>query len=104
MYVLVNFGFKLNISFCIPGQIEHKYAFIEKAGLPPDVRMTLIGHSMGSYVILRLMKKLKMESNVEASAAYFLFPMIERMAETPNGSSFFFQHVSLIISYEMLLL
>ena len=67
--------------------------------------MTLIGHSMGSYVILRLMKKLKMESNVEASAAYFLFPMIERMAETPNGSSFFFQHVSLIlfdICYERL--
>jgi len=82
--------------YSLEGQIEHKYAFIEKAALPPDVRMTLIGHSMGSYVILRLMKKLKMESNVEASAAYFLFPMIERMAETPNGSSFFFQHLSVL--------
>jgi len=76
--------------YSLEGQIKHKLDFLETAELPPDSEITLIGHSMGCHVILQAMKK--RAHNIKA--AYFLFPMIERMAQTPQGSTFFFQHLS----------
>ncbi|XP_040586708.1 lipid droplet-associated hydrolase [Mesocricetus auratus] len=63
------------------GQIEHKLAFL-RAHVPKDVKLILIGHSIGSYIALRLMKHVP---ELPVIHTFLLFPTIERMAETPNG-------------------
>ncbi|EGW08216.1 UPF0554 protein C2orf43-like [Cricetulus griseus] len=63
------------------GQIEHKLAFL-RAHVPKDVKLILIGHSIGSYIALRLMKHVP---ELPVIHTFLLFPTIERMSETPNG-------------------
>ncbi|KAL1783411.1 lipid droplet-associated hydrolase [Sigmodon hispidus] len=63
------------------GQIEHKIAFL-RAHVPKDVKLILIGHSIGSYVSLRVMKQ---APELPVIHTFLLFPTIERMSETPNG-------------------
>jgi pimeloyl-ACP methyl ester carboxylesterase len=66
----------------LKGQIEHKLAFIEKY-VPEDVKITLIGHSIGAKMILEVLKNDDIRSRI--LKAHLLFPTIERMAESPNG-------------------
>lgn len=66
----------------LKGQIEHKIAFIEKY-IPQDVKIILIGHSIGAKMILEVLKNSDTRSRV--MRAYLLFPTIERMAESANG-------------------
>lgn len=66
----------------LKGQVEHKLAFIEKY-VPEDVKIILIGHSIGAKMILEVLKNDDTKSRVKK--AYLLFPTIERMAESPNG-------------------
>ncbi|KDR21527.1 lipid droplet-associated hydrolase [Zootermopsis nevadensis] len=66
----------------LKGQVEHKLAFIEKY-VPQDVKIILIGHSIGAKMILEVLKNDDTRSRV--MKAYLLFPTIERMAESPNG-------------------
>lgn len=61
--------------------MNHKIEFIEKF-VPDDVKLHLIGHSIGSKICLELVKQFKTKHN---AAAYLLFPTLERMAETPSG-------------------
>lgn len=63
------------------GQIEHKIAFL-RAHVPKDVKIILIGHSIGSYICLHVMNRVP---EIPIIHAFLLFPTIERMAETPNG-------------------
>lgn len=63
------------------GQIQHKIAFL-RAHVPKDVKLVLIGHSIGSYIVLRVMKD---APELPVIHSFLLFPTIERMAETPNG-------------------
>lgn len=63
------------------GQIEHKIAFL-RAHVPKDMKIILIGHSIGSYISLRVMKH---APELPVIHTFLLFPTIERMAETPNG-------------------
>lgn len=67
--------------FGLNGQIEHKLAFIRKH-VPRETSLVLLGHSIGCYIILEMMKR-----NPELSVlkAVMLFPTIERMAQTPQG-------------------
>ena len=80
-------------TYDLQGQIDHKVAFVERACLPEDAVVTMVGHSMGCYVILKALERIK-RSTVRA---YFLFPMIERMADTPNGTTFFFIFMAAIL-------
>lgn len=41
----------------LQGQIQHKLAFIRQF-VPPDVRIILIGHSIGCYMILHMLEEL----------------------------------------------
>lgn len=66
----------------LDGQIEHKLAFIEKY-VPENMKIILIGHSIGAKMILEILKNSDVRSRV--LKAYLLFPTIERMAESPNG-------------------
>jgi len=66
----------------LQGQVEHKLAFIEKF-VPENVKMILIGHSIGAKMILEVLKNSDIRSRV--IKGYLLFPTIERMAESPNG-------------------
>ncbi|XP_069685055.1 lipid droplet-associated hydrolase-like [Periplaneta americana] len=66
----------------LEGQVEHKLAFIEKY-VPKNVKLILIGHSIGAKIILEMLKNSEIKSRV--MKAYLLFPTIERMALSPNG-------------------
>ena len=82
----------------LDGQIRHKLAFIY-ATLTKDCKITFIGHSIGCQIIMELMKELSYEdvicdktkpvsqtiSALNINKAYFLFPTIERMRQTPAG-------------------
>lgn len=67
--------------FGLNGQIEHKLSFFRRH-IPPHTRLVLLGHSIGCYIILEMMKR-RPELNVVK--AILLFPTIERMAQTPQG-------------------
>jgi pimeloyl-ACP methyl ester carboxylesterase len=47
------------------------------------VKIHLIGHSIGSWMIMELLKRPEIKRKVHH--AYLLFPTVERMAETDNG-------------------
>lgn len=63
------------------GQITHKVDFI-KDNIPADVKLILIGHSIGCYMILNLLPRIP---QFHIMRCFMLFPTIERMAETPHG-------------------
>ncbi|XP_044272644.1 lipid droplet-associated hydrolase [Tribolium madens] len=68
--------------FGLRGQVEHKLDFIKKY-VPEGARLHLVGHSIGSYMILELLKEeLVREKVVDVK---LLFPTFEYMAETANG-------------------
>ena len=72
---------KLSYEVCsLDGQIRHKVAFI-KEYIPEDVKLILIGHSIGCYIILKILSQL----NHTTLRCFMLFPTIERMAVSPNG-------------------
>lgn len=72
---------KLSYEVCtLDGQIRHKVAFI-KENIPKDVQLILIGHSIGCYIILKILSQL----NHSILRCFMLFPTIERMALSPNG-------------------
>ncbi|XP_031640869.1 lipid droplet-associated hydrolase [Contarinia nasturtii] len=64
------------------GQVDHKVQFIRN-NIPPDVKITLIGHSVGTYISLELLKIDDIGKRIQHG--YFLFPAFEYMADTPNG-------------------
>ncbi|XP_047353165.1 lipid droplet-associated hydrolase [Vespa velutina] len=66
----------------LTAQIEHKIQFIRKY-VPSDAKIYLVGHSIGSWFILNLLKDEDISKKVEK--CYLLFPTIENMADTPNG-------------------
>ena len=63
-------------------QIMHKNKFLEEH-IAPHSKIILIGHSIGAYIILNLLKTCNRASDI--TKAILLFPTIERMAVSPNG-------------------
>lgn len=63
-------------------QIIHKKVFLEEH-IPPKSKVILIGHSIGAYIILQLLKNCHRASDV--TKGILLFPTIERMAISPSG-------------------
>ncbi|MCP9265204.1 hypothetical protein DINM_020443 [Dirofilaria immitis] len=64
-------------------QIRHKFNFCLQY-LPKTARLIIVGHSIGSYFMLKILPDLlKNEFNVVRCIA--LFPTIEHMAESPKG-------------------
>lgn len=69
----------------LEGQIEHKVEFIRRY-VPSDVKVHLIGHSVGCYIILKMLKNKRITHNVHMS--YLLFPAIKHIGASPNGKFF----------------
>jgi len=69
----------------LEGQIEHKAEFINRF-VPPGTKIHLIGHSVGCYIILKMLKKKMLNHQVHMS--YLLFPAIENIGDSPNGKFF----------------
>ncbi|GAA6229529.1 lipid droplet-associated hydrolase [Lates japonicus] len=67
--------------FGLNGQIEHKLAFLRKY-VPRETSLILIGHSIGCYIILEMIRR---DPELKVLKAVMLFPTIERMAQTPQG-------------------
>lgn len=66
------------------GQFNHKIDFVTRF-IPKDVKVHLIGHSIGSKCCLELLKLREFSEQVEH--CYLLFPTIERMAESDKGKN-----------------
>lgn len=64
------------------GQLNHKIEFINRF-VPKDIKVHLIGHSIGSKFCLELLKVPEFSVNVQH--CYLMFPTIERMAESKKG-------------------
>lgn len=69
----------------LKGQVYHKAEFINKY-VPENVKIHLMGHSIGAYVILELLKRPSIKNRVQKE--YLLYPTIERLGATPNGRIF----------------
>lgn len=67
--------------FGLNGQIKHKLAFLRKY-VPKETGLVLVGHSIGCYLILEMMKR---DPELKVIKAVMLFPTIERMAQSPQG-------------------
>ncbi|XP_008050286.2 lipid droplet-associated hydrolase [Carlito syrichta] len=65
----------------LSGQIEHKLAFL-RTHVPKEMKLVLIGHSVGSYISLQMLKR---EPELPVIRSFLLFPTIERISESPNG-------------------
>ncbi|XP_028294410.1 lipid droplet-associated hydrolase [Gouania willdenowi] len=67
--------------FGLNGQIQHKLVFIRKH-VPRETSLVLVGHSIGCYIILEIIKR---DPELKVLKALMLFPTIERMALSPQG-------------------
>ncbi|XP_050308849.1 lipid droplet-associated hydrolase [Anthonomus grandis grandis] len=68
--------------YMLKGQVKHKLEFL-KQYIPPDTKLYLIGHSVGSYMIVENLDD--PDINAKVKKAFLLFPALEHMAETKNG-------------------
>lgn len=63
-------------------QVEHKISFVNEF-VPSDKHVVLIGHSVGAYMVLKMLESKRVERMVCRSI--LLFPTIENIRNTPNG-------------------
>lgn len=68
--------------FGLAGQLQHKIEFI-RTYVPRDVKIHLIGHSIGAWMLLELLKVPDLKDRIHHG--YLLFPAIEHMRDSPNG-------------------
>lgn len=50
--------------FTVEGQIQHKVTFIRKH-VPSDVKIILIGHSIGAYIVVEMIDRLEKDCVIE---------------------------------------
>ncbi|XP_037277608.2 lipid droplet-associated hydrolase isoform X2 [Rhipicephalus microplus] len=65
------------------GQVRHKVEFVERHATG-DRAIFLAGHSIGAYMILQVLKEHK---GLNVKRSFLLFPVIERLSETPKACS-----------------
>ena len=74
-----------NEHYSLMAQLQHKKEFIRKY-VPEDARLHLVGHSIGCWMILNMLKDDLIAKKV--AKCYLLFPAIEHMAKSQNGQFF----------------
>ena len=67
--------------YSLEANIQHKIDFIKKYVDASKTEVTLVGHSVGCKIVLDIMKS----EVLDFKMGCMLFPMIERMYETPAG-------------------
>lgn len=68
-------------TFSLEDQVSHKLDLLQEL-VPPTTRITLVGHSVGCKVVMDMEARNKSHT---FSSFFFLFPMMEKMLETPGG-------------------
>lgn len=68
--------------YTLEEQIHHKIAFIRQY-IDPRKKIILIGHSLGSYITLQMLKRMENTDNIKQ--VILLFPVFERTMETTSG-------------------
>ncbi|RCN35253.1 hypothetical protein ANCCAN_18894 [Ancylostoma caninum] len=68
--------------FQLDAQVQHKLDFVREH-LPKAQKVYVLGHSIGSYMMLRILPYIKDDFNIKKAIG--LFPTVERMADSPNG-------------------
>uniref|UniRef100_A0A915I9V2 Lipid droplet-associated hydrolase n=1 Tax=Romanomermis culicivorax TaxID=13658 RepID=A0A915I9V2_ROMCU len=71
-------------SYNLSEQIEHKLEFIS-AYIPKECKLFLAGHSIGAYMVLKKLAILVGKLGYDVRHCFLLFPVFERMQQTPNG-------------------
>lgn len=66
----------------LQGQVKHKVEFV-RSQVGNKRSVFLAGHSIGAYMVLQLLK----HQEVKVKRSFLLFPVIERLADTPNSRS-----------------
>lgn len=69
-------------SFSLTDQIEHKLAFLAYY-IPAHCRVILIGHSIGAYIALEMLKRYHNKDKI--LKCVLLFPTIEQVDSAPSG-------------------
>ena len=92
----------------LQGQLNHKIDFIIRY-IPRDVKVYLIGHSIGSKLCLDLLKpSYHKEFSEQVQHAYLMFPTIEKISESkkgvkvPNFDRYFFLLRMFYYSFDLL--
>ncbi|CAB3400148.1 unnamed protein product [Caenorhabditis bovis] len=75
-------GQKFDERFSLSDQVQHKLDFAREY-LPRGLRVYMIGHSIGSYMLLSILPYIKDDFNLKKSVC--LFPRLERVSESPHG-------------------
>jgi pimeloyl-ACP methyl ester carboxylesterase len=78
-------------TFTIEEQIEHKkQLLLHLIKLYPNTKIHLMGHSVGSYVICKVIQSMPDEEFVNKHFGLFfmLFPTIQNMISTPNAQTY----------------
>lgn len=71
-------------AFGLNGQVEHKLAFI-RTHVPEGTNLILVGHSIGCYIILEMMKRSpELKVCMLANAGYYLFVLQAGMQSRPK--------------------
>ncbi|CAI5438690.1 unnamed protein product [Caenorhabditis angaria] len=82
-YLNGTYGHYSNDRFSLEDQVTHKLDFVREH-LPRGKEVYIFGHSIGSYMMLRILPNVLHEGfNVKKAVA--LFPTIQHMAASPNG-------------------
>ncbi|KJH41528.1 hypothetical protein DICVIV_12500 [Dictyocaulus viviparus] len=68
--------------FQLDEQVQHKLDFVLEH-LPKAAKIYILGHSIGAYMMLRILPYIKDEFNVKKAIG--LFPTVEKLADSPNG-------------------
>ncbi|KAK6760219.1 hypothetical protein RB195_021637 [Necator americanus] len=68
--------------FQLDAQVQHKLDFVREH-LPKAQKVYIVGHSIGSYMMLRILPYIKDDFNIKKAIG--LFPTVEKMADSPNG-------------------
>uniref|UniRef100_A0A8R1IBW7 Lipid droplet-associated hydrolase n=1 Tax=Caenorhabditis japonica TaxID=281687 RepID=A0A8R1IBW7_CAEJA len=69
--------------FSLEEQVSHKLSFV-KEHLPRGKKLYILGHSIGSYMMLRILPEV-INAGFNVEKAVGLFPTIQHMATSPNG-------------------
>ncbi|ROT80635.1 putative UPF0554 protein C2orf43-like isoform X1 [Penaeus vannamei] len=66
-------------------QVRHKIDFIRDF-VPKGAKVTLVGHSIGCQITLNVLQAFEDSTDISIKKSYLLFPTIERMKDSPNGT------------------
>uniref|UniRef100_A0A914XWS0 Lipid droplet-associated hydrolase n=1 Tax=Panagrolaimus superbus TaxID=310955 RepID=A0A914XWS0_9BILA len=72
--------------YLLNDQTDHKFNFFMEY-MPKNIPIILIGHSIGAYIVLKILPKL-VENGFNIVKVIGLFPAVEELASSPNGVKF----------------